>query len=129
MSEVYMRNIWKATCQLVQFKKLLNKIWWVLFCFVFFRPTCRMEILLTPLPDTGTSPTKRFCRSCWNTKSSLRRRTPIFVNLRITLIIFLYEWWKKHPVFSECHMNLLEKLASSPKAKIVTLGGTFSWRR
>lgn len=92
---------------------------------VFLHFTCRKEILLMPLQDTETSLTRRFCRSWWNTRSSWRRRTATSVSWRITLTISWCGWWRKPPVSSECHMNLLAKLASFPKAEI--LEGTSCW--
>lgn len=101
--------------------------WTASLNLVFFCITCRKEILSMPLQGTETSLTRRFCRSWWNTRSSSRRRTATSVSSRITLTICWYEWWRKPPVFSECHMNLLGKLANFPKAEMVALEGTFCW--
>lgn len=102
---------------------------WTLNCLiksgVFLHFTCRKEILLMPLQATETSLTRRFCRSWWNTRSSWRRRTATSVSWRITLTTSWWGWWRKPPVSSECHTNLLAKLASSPRAEI--LQGASCW--
>ena len=69
---------------------------------------------LTPLQAIAVWPTRRYCRSWWNTRSSWGGRTRTSGSWRTTSTTSWSGWWRRRPVFSECPTSRPGKLANSP---------------